>query len=94
MQPPLSRDGRREASPLARAAPGGHDGPVNAPPRPVVTPCVKVCVVDGASELCLGCYRTLGEIAGWSAMDEAARAAVMAELPERRGRIDPALLGD
>ena len=63
------------------------------PPRAVVTPCVKVCIVDGASGLCLGCFRTLAEIGGWSAMDETTRAAVMAELPSRRDRIDPALLG-
>jgi predicted Fe-S protein YdhL (DUF1289 family) len=53
------------------------------PPRANATPCVKVCVVDGASGLCLGCWRTLSEIGGWSAMTDAQRAAVMADLPER-----------
>lgn len=62
------------------------------PPRAVATPCIKVCVVDGASGLCLGCYRTLTEIGGWSGLSDADRAAVMAELPSRRERIDPALL--
>jgi len=62
-----------------------------APPRPIATPCVKVCVVDGASGLCLGCWRTLSEIGGWSGMTDEARAAVMAELPSRRDRVDPAL---
>ena len=38
----------------------------HAPPKAIATPCIKVCVVDGASGLCLGCYRTLGEIGGWS----------------------------
>lgn len=65
-----------------------------APPRPIKTPCVKVCVVDGASSLCLGCFRTLQEIAEWGRLSDAQREAVMAELPSRRGRIDPALLGD
>lgn len=63
------------------------------PPRAVVTPCIKVCVVDGASSLCLGCFRTLSEIGGWSGLTDAERAAVMADLPMRRNRIDPALLG-
>lgn len=63
------------------------------PPRAVVTPCIKVCVVDGASSLCLGCFRTLSEIGGWTGLTDDERAAVMAELPERRTRIDPALLG-
>ncbi|MFA4892817.1 DUF1289 domain-containing protein [Brevundimonas sp.] len=63
------------------------------PPRAVVTPCIKVCVVDGASSLCLGCFRTLSEIGGWSGLTDAERAAVIADLPLRRNRIDPALLG-
>jgi uncharacterized protein len=63
------------------------------PPKAVATPCIKVCIVDGPSGLCLGCFRTLAEIGGWSALTDEARAAVMADLPGRRGRIDPARLG-
>lgn len=63
------------------------------PPPSIATPCVKLCVVDGASSLCLGCFRTLSEIGGWSGLTDQQRAAVMAELPARRTRIDPALLG-
>jgi predicted Fe-S protein YdhL (DUF1289 family) len=63
------------------------------PPRAIATPCVKVCVVDGASGLCLGCWRTLSEIGGWSALTDAERAAVMADLPGRKDRVDPALRG-
>jgi hypothetical protein len=54
-----------------------------APPRAIATPCIKVCVVDGASSLCLGCFRTLSEIGGWSGLTDEQRAAVMAELPRR-----------
>jgi predicted Fe-S protein YdhL (DUF1289 family) len=50
---------------------------------PVSTPCVRVCVVDPVSALCVGCGRTVEEIAGWSAMDEAERLAVMAGLEAR-----------
>jgi predicted Fe-S protein YdhL (DUF1289 family) len=60
-----------------------------APPRPIKTPCVQVCVVDGESGLCLGCRRTLPEIAGWSRLTDAEREAVMADLPGRLGRIAP-----
>jgi predicted Fe-S protein YdhL (DUF1289 family) len=66
---------------------------VAPPPRPIVTPCIKVCIVDGPTGLCLGCYRTLSEIGGWSALDDAQRAEIMTELPTRRDRIDPAKLG-
>jgi hypothetical protein len=63
------------------------------PPPPIVTPCVKVCIVDGESGLCLGCHRTLGEVARWSSLGEAERERVMAELPGRRARIRPEKLG-
>ncbi|HYF22690.1 MAG TPA: DUF1289 domain-containing protein [Caulobacteraceae bacterium] len=66
---------------------------MDTPPAPIATPCVKVCVVDGESGLCLGCLRTLQEIAGWASLTPERRAEIMAELPARRGRIDPAKLG-
>jgi hypothetical protein len=50
---------------------------------------VKVCVVDGESGLCLGCYRALTEVAGWARLSDAEREAIMAELPSRRSRIRP-----
>ena len=53
------------------------------PPRPIATPCVKVCIVDGASGLCLGCFRTLSEIGGWSGLTDEQRAAIIADLPRR-----------
>lgn len=59
------------------------------PPAPIKTPCIKVCVVDGESGLCMGCYRALTEVAGWSKLTEAQRDAIMAELPSRRSRIRP-----
>jgi predicted Fe-S protein YdhL (DUF1289 family) len=64
-----------------------------APPAPIKTPCVQVCIVDGKSGLCLGCYRSLPEIAQWSRFDDLARERIMAELPARRSRIDPQKLG-
>ncbi|HEV2531795.1 DUF1289 domain-containing protein [Phenylobacterium sp.] len=63
------------------------------PPAPIKTPCVQVCIVDGESGLCLGCYRTLQEVAAWARFSDAERAALMAELPGRRGRIRPEKLG-
>ena len=62
-------------------------------PRPIATPCVQVCVVDGESGLCLGCFRTLQEIAAWAALSDEERAAVTADLPSRRSRIAPEKLG-
>jgi predicted Fe-S protein YdhL (DUF1289 family) len=53
------------------------------PPRAIATPCVKVCAVDGQSGYCLGCRRTLPEIAGWVRLSDEERAAIMAALPHR-----------
>ena len=58
--------------------------PPSGPPRSIATPCVKVCIVDGASGLCLGCWRTLSEIGGWSGLTDAERARIIAELPGRQ----------
>ena len=63
--------------------------PRTGPPPPIKTPCIKVCVVDGESGLCLGCYRELAEVAGWARFTDDERARIMAELPSRRARIRP-----
>jgi predicted Fe-S protein YdhL (DUF1289 family) len=52
-------------------------------PAPISTPCIKVCAVSGQTGQCIGCGRTLQEIARWGAMDEADRQAIMAALPAR-----------
>ena len=51
------------------------------------SPCTKVCVMDAAGRYCLGCARTLDEIAGWGGMSEAEQAAVLARLPARRSDV-------
>ena len=53
----------------------------------IESPCVKVCVIDPQSRLCVGCLRTIDEIGGWSGMAPEARKAIMAELPSRKGQI-------
>ncbi len=39
--------------------------------------------MDADNRYCLGCWRTLGEIARWAEMSDAERAAVTAQLPAR-----------
>jgi uncharacterized protein len=48
------------------------------------SPCTKVCVMDEDGRYCLGCRRTLGEIARWGEMTDAERNAVMANLALRQ----------
>ena len=61
------------------------------PPRPaaIATPCIKVCVIDGETGLCMGCYRQLTEVAAWQKLSDEDRARIMTELPTRKDRIRP-----
>lgn len=59
------------------------------PPAPIKTPCIKVCVIDGETGLCMGCYRELTEVAAWQKLSDEDRARIMTELPTRRDRIRP-----
>ena len=56
---------------------------------PIVTPCIKLCIIDGQSGLCMGCYRQLTEVAAWQKLSDDDRARIMEELPDRRARIAP-----
>jgi predicted Fe-S protein YdhL (DUF1289 family) len=47
------------------------------------SPCIAVCIIDPKTGLCLGCGRTLAEIARWPRMERAERLALMASLPQR-----------
>jgi predicted Fe-S protein YdhL (DUF1289 family) len=47
------------------------------------SPCIRVCAVDGAKGLCVGCGRTLKEIARWTTFTDAEREAICEALPQR-----------
>jgi predicted Fe-S protein YdhL (DUF1289 family) len=47
------------------------------------TPCIAVCMIDPKTNLCLGCGRTLPEIARWHRMDSAERLSLMEGLAAR-----------
>ncbi len=44
--------------------------------------------MDPRRGVCIGCCRTLAEIASWGSMAEGERERILAELPERRQRLD------
>jgi len=50
----------------------------------VPSPCIDVCKMDPATGLCVGCARTLDEIAAWSTLDDMAKRKVWKLLPARR----------
>ena len=49
----------------------------------IISPCVKVCVIDGPSGLCIGCGRSLDEIGRWLGYSDLERRAIMHALPSR-----------
>ena len=69
-------------SPIACRARPAY-GPIGMSESPISTPCLGVCAVSGAHNLCIGCGRTLKEIASWTRLSEPERLAIMAQLPAR-----------
>ncbi|MFL6534159.1 MULTISPECIES: DUF1289 domain-containing protein [Pseudomonas] len=55
---------------------------MNAPERPVPSPCVNICSLDD-DDTCTGCQRTVAEITRWSRMDNDERRGVLALCHER-----------
>jgi predicted Fe-S protein YdhL (DUF1289 family) len=49
----------------------------------MTSPCVRRCTLDPDTNVCVGCGRTLVEIAAWMRMSEAERQTIVAALPER-----------
>ena len=48
------------------------------------SPCVNVCELNDAGTMCMGCLRTVDEIAYWSGTDDDGRNAILLAINERR----------
>lgn len=48
------------------------------------SPCTKVCTLDPTGHICIGCRRTVDEIAAWGSLSDVQRARIMRELSKRR----------
>ena len=59
----------------------------------VASPCTSVCTMDEATGLCIGCFRTLDEIAMWGVLPDDDKRAVWSALALRRAA-HPALQGN
>ncbi|MGE3906264.1 MAG: DUF1289 domain-containing protein [Reyranellaceae bacterium] len=53
------------------------------PARAIPSPCANVCMLHPDSNLCIGCKRTVEEIARWTGYTDEERRRIMAELPTR-----------
>ena len=49
-----------------------------------LSPCTKVCQIHPEMRLCVGCYRTIDEIASWSRLSDPERREIMEKLPDRK----------
>ena len=56
---------------------------VQAAGKSFMSPCVGVCRMDEASGLCLGCLRTLEEIASWAQSDKKQQRRVWNAIAQR-----------
>ena len=65
----------------------------NSAKTSIETPCMRVCVVHPRLNMCIGCGRSLDEIAGWINLAPADRARIMAQLPARLAAIPDARPG-
>jgi predicted Fe-S protein YdhL (DUF1289 family) len=55
----------------------------------VVSPCVNICKMDADHGICVGCFRTLDEIAQWSRADDGRKQAILVAVEKRRAEHDP-----
>jgi len=53
----------------------------------IETPCLRICVIDETTGFCVGCGRTLEEIANWRSYSSNERQRVMAGLGDRLSKI-------
>jgi predicted Fe-S protein YdhL (DUF1289 family) len=52
----------------------------------VASPCINTCRLDASGTLCIGCWRTLDEIAAWGGLDDEQRRTVLAAVEQRKER--------
>ena len=51
------------------------------------SPCIKLCSIHPGERICIGCYRSIEEIGGWSQLSPEQRREIMADLPQRAPRV-------
>jgi predicted Fe-S protein YdhL (DUF1289 family) len=68
---------------------GEREPAASEPPEsqtPVASPCNSVCRMDPDGAYCVGCFRTLDEIAGWAGFDDERRRQIWKELRRRQAQ--------
>ncbi|MEF8768743.1 MAG: DUF1289 domain-containing protein [Candidatus Accumulibacter phosphatis] len=55
----------------------------------LASPCINVCRMDEQTGCCLGCFRTIEEIAVWSRASDDQRLRILLAVEHRRFEHDP-----
>jgi predicted Fe-S protein YdhL (DUF1289 family) len=60
--------------------------PQSPPPpvRRVMSPCKGICIMDAKTSLCVGCKRTIDEIARWPMIEDPERQKIVDSLKTRK----------
>jgi uncharacterized protein len=53
----------------------------------IESPCVKVCAIDATTGWCLGCGRSMREIAAWGTLPADQQRAIVGQLDARKASI-------
>lgn len=54
--------------------------------EPIESPCIDVCRLD-ENGMCVGCFRTAGEIGAWLTLEPGQRREIIESLPQRAGSL-------
>ena len=57
------------------------------------SPCIGVCQLDGRTQICIGCGRTINEIAHWMRFSDSERRAIVARIERSRKTAAPSYDG-
>lgn len=52
--------------------------------KPIPSPCIRLCRIDEEKQVCIGCLRTLGEIAAWGRYTEVEKQRVYEHISIRK----------
>ncbi len=61
---------------------------MNNTEQPVSSPCISICALN-EDDVCIGCYRSAGEIREWVAMDNSERKIVLQRSALRARQVNP-----
>jgi len=52
----------------------------------VPSPCANICRLDQSQRLCVGCFRSLAEIAAWGRASDEERLEILKQCQDRRAQ--------